>query len=116
MAAKKVITRWRTRAKKKSKRRKKDKRVPILTMAGLGVALKEPIVFAMNGYYEQALYELGKTFTGYDVNTRQFDPMYALTKGYAPIIVGGLGSKAMTKIGINREIRKLPVVGKYIKL
>jgi len=85
-------------------------------MAGLGVSLKEPIVFAVNGYYEQALYALGRTFTGYDVNTGQFDPMYALKKGYAPIIVGGLGSKAMTKIGINRELRKVPIVGKYIKL
>lgn len=113
--AKKIVYRYRNRSKKKT-RRAKDKRVPLLTMAGLGVALKEPIVFAANGYYEQALYEVGKKFTGYDSNTGQFDPMYALQKCYAPIIIGGLGSKAMTKIGVNRQLKKIPFVGKYIKL
>lgn len=103
-------------AKRKKIRRKRDKRIPLLTMAGLGVALKEPIVFAVNGYYEQALYELGKKFTGYDSNNQSFDPMYALTKCYAPILIGGLGSKAMTKIGINRQLSKVPFAGKYIKL
>ena len=103
-------------AKKKKKRVKRDTRVPILTLLGLGAAVANPIQQAIGGEYEGALAEAGARFTGYNYQSKVFDLKYAFMNGYLPLILGALGSKAMTKLGVNRAMKKLPVVGKYIKL
>lgn len=112
----KIVYRYRNRPKKKNKRRAKDKRFPLLLGAGLGAALSRPIENAVNGDYMGAIAEVGSRFTGYNFQSRQVDFGYALMNGYLPIILGGLGTKAMTKIGVNRELKKIPFAGKYIKL
>lgn len=115
MAAKKIVYRYRNR-KTKKRRAKKDKRMPILPLAGLGIALSRPIDNALRGDYEGALAELGSRFTGYNYQSQVFDWQYALYNGYLPIVMGAIGSKVATKIGINRAIKKVPFAGKYIKL
>ena len=103
-------------AKRKKKRRSRDKRMSVLTMAGLFAAFSRPISNALAGNYEGALAEIGSRFTGYNFQSRVFDWRYALMNGYLPIIAGVLGSKVATKLGINRAIKNIPYAGKYIKL
>jgi len=35
---------------------------------------------------------------------------------YTSIVLGALGSKAMNALGVNRNLRKVPFLGKYLKL
>lgn len=112
-----VTTKRRRRSStKKRARPKKDKRMPILTLAGIGAAVSKPIQNAIEGDYEGALAELGARFTGYNYQSKTFDWKYAAMNGYIPIIAGAIGSKIATKVGANRAIAKIPMIGKYIKL
>jgi len=101
---------------KKKKRRSKDNRVPVLTLLGLGAAVANPVQQAIDGDYEAAIAEAGARFTGYNFQSKVFDLKYAFMNCYLPIILGALGSKAMTKLGVNRAMKKIPMLGKYIKL
>ena len=101
---------------KRRARPKKDKRIPILPLAGIAVSVAKPIEKAIAGDYEGALAELSARFTGYNPQSQVFDWKYALLNGYVPVIAGALGSKLATKVGANRAISKVPMIGKYIKL
>lgn len=104
-------------AKRKNKRRRRrDKRIPILTTAGLAIAFSRPIENAIAGNYMGALAEVGSRFTGYNFQSQQFDIMYALKNGYLPIFMGAIGSKVATKLGANRALKQVPLIGKYVKL
>ena len=106
----------RRRASFSRKRAKRDKRIPILPLAGIAVAVIKPIEKAVSGDYEGALAELSARFTGYNPQSQVFDWKYALMNGYVPVIAGALGSKLATKVGANRAIAKVPMIGKLIKL
>jgi len=116
----KKVTKRRTkrvpRRRAKRRRRIKSKKIPILPLAGLGVALAKPIENALAGDYKGALAELGARFTGYNYQSQVFDPKYALMNGYLPVVAGSIGSKVATKLGVNRALGKIPMIGKYIKL
>jgi len=107
LAKKKVVYRYRKAKKKKVVH--KDKRMPILALAGLAVPFIKPVQNAIAGDYEGALAEIGARFTGYNYQSQVFDPKYALMNGYLPIVAGALGSKVATKLGV-------PFIGNYIKL
>ena len=111
-----VKTVKRRRYTQKRKRPKRDNRVPIIAAAGIGVALSKPIQNAIAGDYGGALAELGSRFTGYNYQSNTFDWKYAIIHGYLPIVAGALGSKLATKIGANRVMKKIPMLGNYIKL
>lgn len=102
--------------RKKRKRRSRDTRFSILTMAGLAAAFSRPFHNAVQGNYEGAIAEIGSRFTGYNFQSGIFDIKYAIMNGYVPIVLGALGSKVATRLGVNRSLKKVPVVGKYIKL
>ena len=85
-------------------------------MLGLGAAVAQPIQQAINGEYEAAIAETGARFTGYNYQTKVFDLKYAFMNCYLPIILGAIGSKVATKLGVNRAMKKIPMAGKYIKL
>lgn len=58
---------------------------------------------------------LSRNFTGYDMKERKFnfqDPL----ETYGMILAGYAGSKLASKIGINAQMKKIPVIGKWIKL
>jgi len=115
MAKKKSkIRRIYVKAKKRWRRR--DNRVPLLPMAGLAVSLMKPAELALAGDYEAALAETGARFTGYNFQSGVFDAWYAIQNGYLPVIAGAIASKVMTRIGVNRMMKKIPFVGRYIKL
>lgn len=88
----------------------------LLTLLGLSAAVANPVQQAIDGDYEAAIAEAGARFTGYNFQSKVFDLKYAIMNCYLPIILGALGSKAMTKLGVNRAMKKIPMVGKYIKL
>lgn len=96
--------------------RRKSKQFSILSLAGLGIAVSQPVQLAASGDYNGALAELGARFTGYNYQSKTFDFRYALMNGYLPVVAGGLGSVLCTKVGINRQMNKLPFIGKWVKL
>jgi hypothetical protein len=102
--------------KKKKRRRSRGKPFSFLIGTGLGIAFSRPIQNLVDGNWEGALAEVGSRFTGYNFQSGVFDLRYAAVNGYAPIVLGAIGSKVATALGINREIKKIPYAGKYIKL
>lgn len=85
-------------------------------MLGLGAAIANPVQQAIEGNYEAAIAETGARFTGYNYQSKVFDLKYAVMNCYLPIVLGALGSKIATKLGVNRAMKKIPMLGKYIKL
>ena len=73
---------------------------------------------AMNGDINGAksyLNELAVNFTGYDAASGSWNINRAI-ETYVPIVVGAMGSKLATAVGVNRYMRKVPFIGKYVKL
>ena len=113
--AKRIRRRVRSyRAKRRNGTR--DKRIPVLPLVGLAAAVAKPVQLAIEGNYEGAFAETGARFTGYNYQSKVFDWKYALFNGYLPIVLGAVGSKIATKLGVNKAIAKIPMIGKYIKL
>jgi hypothetical protein len=128
--------RRRARYKKKSKHRSKDKRIPLLTVLPIASkAVVEPFFgngSDLSGAKQQIdagnfagaaiefLDVMSINFTGFKMSdgsnwwVNHGTPKPITT--YATIGLGILGSKLANKFGVNRQIRKIPVVGKYIKL
>ena len=100
---------------KKSSRRKKSHTIAVLPLLGLGATAIPSVRLAIEGKYEDALNTLIGNFTGYSVWDGQFHWDW-LAKGWAPVIAGVGGHFVANKVGLNRNIRKIPMVGKYISL
>lgn len=96
--------------------RHRDKRLPILPLVGIGVAMSKPIQNAVAGDYTGAIAEMSARFTGYNPQSGKVDIGYAAVNGYLPIVAGIGGSMAMDKLGVNKKLRNVPFVGKYVKL
>jgi len=127
---------------KKKKRRKKDNRVAILPTLGFfapllfgkayGGTWSSPMEAMKDGKFMLALQSaiinltgLGIPMpdTGYTSGEVKFDIGKVLNPtefGHAGalkgLLFGTAGSKAATKFGLNRQLKKVPFVGKYIKL
>lgn len=108
-------------ARKKKKRRRKDKRVSGLTIFGFATNFfkKAPsgnfIANRIAGQdWEGAVYDAREIFLGID-NKGKFQLNWVLDT-YARPLIGFIASKFMTKLGVNRELKKIPFIGKYIKL
>jgi len=117
--------------RKKSKHRYKDKRIPLLTVlpilhkAAIEPLLGDPsrgIYGAYNLYKDGRGSEAPKEFVdviGINFLGRKFSDgsnwgfPFAT---YSEIALGMAGSWLMNKFGVNKQIKKIPMVGKYIKL
>lgn len=107
--------------KRKKKRRKRDKRVSALTIGGL---LTNIFKTAPSGNFifnriqgqdwEGLAYDAREIFLGID-NNGKFQLNWVVDT-YARPIIGFFASKVLTKLGVNREIKKIPFIGKYLKL
>jgi hypothetical protein len=53
--------------------------------------------------------------TGYDIVGQGWMPN-RLVEFYGPIVLGVIGSKVATMVGANRTMKKIPFIGKRIKL
>lgn len=107
--------------KKKRRRSKRDKRVSALTLGGL---LSN--VFKQ-GYAGGSMYEnfMSQNWYGLQYNAREIFigidsegklRLDYLLDTYSRPIVGFVISKIATKLGLNREMKKIPFIGKYVKL
>lgn len=133
---KKVAKRKRSYSRKR-KRRTKDKRVPLLTTIPVVYnALVEPLVGNEGMGYSGAIrayqntndvFKAGKeyiklllgNFTGFDIDTGQWGGIFgwkSMLKTYGSMLAGYAGSKVATKLGANRALKNVPIIGKYIKL
>ena len=57
-------------------------------------------------------------FTGFKIkgpDAGKFFPQHLITT-YGEIVAGAIGSKIATKLGVNRQFKKMPMIGKYAKL
>ena len=59
---------------------------------------------------------LGINFLGWKFSDSSWWGWMSPIKTYGEILLGAVGSKVATKVGANRMIAKVPVLGKYIKL
>lgn len=109
----------------------KDKRIPLLTtIPAVNAALIQPIfgggAYGASGAWakkdnpQEALKEfanvLSLNFTGYDINQGRFSDFNGVIQTYGSLLLGYVGSKVATKLGVNRAMQRVPLVGKYIKL
>lgn len=123
----------RRRTKKRS-RRKGKRRIPLLPFIGGVVAPAARIFSAVGGmsrlesdpmgFLKGCVDQIGLKFTGIHflpgeaglptdkINFQWDEPLMT----YGGLLLGALGSKAATKVGINRQIARIPIVGDYIKL
>jgi len=90
--------------------------MPILPLLGLGMGLAKPVEMVIMGDMPGALAEAGARFTGYNYQSKQFDAMYALMNGWLPFLAGVGGHMVAQKLGVNRYMRKIPVIGKWVGL
>lgn len=108
-------------ARKKKRRRRKSKQVSALTIFGFASNFwrKAPSGnFIANriqgGDWQGAVYDAREIFLGIDANGKiQLD---WLINTWSRPIIGWVMSKVATKIGLNAQMARLPVVGKYLKL
>jgi len=112
-----MVTRRRRRTTSRPRtRRTRDKRAPLLPLLGLGAAMSKPIENVVNGDYMGAAAEASARFVGYNFQSKKFDAGYAFWNCWLPIGLGAIGSKLATKFGVNRAMKNVPFLGKYIKL
>ncbi len=106
--------------------------LPLLPILGGVVA---PAVQSMNvagglAYFQQNpmdfmtnfLDQMGQRYTGFALlrpnnpdNTTPFN-ISLLAQTYGGLIAGVVGHKLATKFGVNRQMRRIPFLGKYIEL
>ncbi len=128
-------------AKAKRKRRKKDNRVPLLPTIGFfaplllgkayGGTWSSPVEAIQEGNFLKALQSAIMNLTGIGVSVPGAELpegiLFDLNKVLNPLefghagalkglLFGSIGSKGATKFGLNRQLKKVPFVGKYIKL
>jgi hypothetical protein len=114
------------------RRGRKDKSISILTsLPAIQRALVEPI-FGGNEYGAVGALKVAQAgdiagaarefsniaminFTGYDMRTGTWNSG-APTKTYSMLIAGYVGHMIANKIGANRAMGKIPLIGKYVKL
>ena len=113
--AKRIRNRIR-RYRARPRRRRSNSAMPILPLLGLGAGLMQPAQLALSGNYMGAIAEAGARYTGYNFQTQKFDFMYALMNGWAPFLAGVAGHYAAQRFGVNRYIRKVPMIGRWISL
>ena len=109
----------------------KDKRIPLLTtIPAVNAALIQPIfggdAYGSSGAWakkdnpEDALKEFANiislNFTGYDIRQGKFSDFRGVINTYGSLILGYAGSKLANKMGVNTAMKRVPIVGKYIKL
>ena len=132
------------KSKKRARRRRfnrfrrysiKDKRIPLLTVLPIAhKAIIEPIfgdggeIYGAKKRFDEgnptaAAIEfvdvIGINFLGYkfsDGSSWWSGHSHSPINTYAELGLGILGSKLASKFGVNKQIRKIPFAGKYIKL
>lgn len=108
-------------ARKKKRRRKRDNRVSVLTVGGLltnifkqGYAGGSIAQNIQSQNWDGLQYNVREIFLGIDAEGKL--RLDYLADTYVRPIAGFIISKIMTKLGVNREMKKIPFIGKYIKL
>jgi len=97
-----------------------DKRFPILT--GIGTIAGLIKLFTRQSGRGQPLYEIQAGNWKNVADSISDNVQWAFTTGegltqvVGPILVGAIGSKVMTMVGANKAMKRMPFVGRYIKL
>lgn len=113
--------------RRKKRRRKKDNRIPLLTvLPTANAALIDPLMHAkpsieagdLFGAFQRFADRLSENFIGVWVTQPEqgFIGLHRPMMTYSTIIFGAIASKLATHFGVNRNLKKLPFVGKYLKL
>jgi len=108
----------------KSRHRKKDRTIAILPIAGLAysVLLKPhpwasstdtPLEKLKNGRIDKFVQDLVTQAVSMTPDMKTFD--WNIGIGFwAPILGGFVGHMVMNRIGVNKQVHKIPLLGKYI--
>ncbi len=114
---------YRRYARKIRRRVSKSKPSILVTIPVANKALIEPFFDAkanieggnLQGALTQFTDRISLNFTGFQPSTGAVNYAYALDT-YKQIFLGYLGSKIATKLGANRHLKKIPIVGNAFKL
>lgn len=122
-----------TKGGNKTARKKGKRRFPIIS-GGVSIykAVIEPVfgnpskgfagakAIAENQGIEAGLREyidiVGINFTGFKPSTGQFLGITHIAETYGSMILGYVAGKIATKVGANRALAKIPIVGDYLKI
>lgn len=103
--------------------------IPLVHKVALEPLLGDGERWGAQKMYEQSGHNIGEAaleglevlvtnFTGFKIKgpgAGQFFVQYPV-KTYGELIAGAIGSKIATKLGANRQMNKIPMLGKYVKL
>jgi hypothetical protein len=114
------------RGKKKNRRRKKPP-IAVLPLLG-GVVAPAMISLEKSNFWNDVqtdptkaimgfIDQMGQRYTGFSFMGK-YEGFQAsqMIPTYTGLIVGMIGSKIATKTGVNRQIKRLPIIGGKIKL
>jgi len=108
-------------ARKKKRRRTRDKRASALTIGAFLTSVFKPSGRGKSVYQDLmqqdwagVAYDGREVYLGIDENGN-FHLDWVLTT-YVPMLIGYAASRLATKFGVNRELKKIPYLGKYVKL
>jgi hypothetical protein len=104
-------------------RRGRDTRIPLLPTIGIGYALYNVLghhfpdlqAGKIDMYLKGVATDAVASFAGYDINSGQWNWTW-LKGGLIPVAAGVLTSKLMTMLGVNRYMRRVPLIGRRVKL
>jgi hypothetical protein len=107
--------------KKKRRRRKKSKQVSGLTILGFASNIFKTAYAGSSMYQDiqagdmqKFVYNAREVFLGIDANGK-FQLSWFIDTWSRPLI-GFIASKIADKVGLNRQMKRLPFIGKYLKL
>ena len=97
--------------------------MPILPLVGLAPPMMNVVNWALpplkagniQGAAYNAAYSLALDFAGYDLNKKEWTGGNMLST-YGAMFAGILGHMLASKLGANRAIKRIPILGKWVQL
>jgi hypothetical protein len=103
---------------------RKSKKIPILTVAGVAAGFLMPAATSgggksvfdnvRDGHFNWAVESLIENYTGYNIYNGSWNLINA--RGLGTAVLGAVGSKVMSMLGVNRRLSSVPMIGKYLSL
>ena len=115
--AKRIRNRIRRYRSRPRRRRSGRGAIPILPLIGVGAQfMSNPNTMPnlMAGNWNNVVDDLKWTYLGLH-HDNKFN-LNQLITSYIPVMAGIAASAACTKFGINRQIKRVPLLGKWVKL
>ena len=116
MATKAIAKRRSAPARLKARRRSKSKAASAAVLLGFAPLVSRGITSFKAGGIPAVAEGMTADLTGYSYSSGVYDMRRALYNSWLPIGSGVIIHKAANKLGVNRYLKRIPFIGKYIAL